>query len=217
MLARVIIPRGTPARPGAVSGAALEIATVFGAATLLMASGLAGFVAVAGAPTAWVLLRRQPGGLQAVGLSRSRCSIRAAAVGGALGLALVVFAVLAWPFDEWITGADLDISQLQSAVATPAGFASMLIVSWAVAGFGEEWFFRAYPMTRGRDLPTGWQATIAAGAVAVFGFGHLYQGPAGMLLSGSLGAGLMAIYLGSGRNLWVAVIAHGTVDPRRSF
>ena len=46
----------------------------------------------------------------------------------------------------------------------------------------------------------------------MFGFGHLYQGPAGMLLSGSLGAGLMAIYLGSGRNLWVAVIAHGTVD-----
>ena len=163
MLARVIIPRGTPARPGAVSGAALEIATVFGAATLLIASGLAGFVAVAGAPTAWVLLRRQPGGLQAVGLSRSRCSIRAAAVGGALGLALVVFAVLAWPFDEWITGADLDISQLQSAVATPAGFASMLIVSWAVAGFGEEWFFRAYPMTRGQTCRRGGRRPLRPG------------------------------------------------------
>jgi membrane protease YdiL (CAAX protease family) len=45
----------------------------------------------------------------------------------------------------------------------------------------------------------------------LFGFGHLYQGATGV--ADSTFTGLMAgLYLGSGRNLWVPILAHGLSD-----
>ena len=55
----------------------------------------------------------------------------------------------------------------------------------------------------------------AAGLVFVtvlFGFGHSYQGLAGMIDTGIHGLILGAVYLASGRNLWVTILAHGTAD-----
>jgi len=46
----------------------------------------------------------------------------------------------------------------------------------------------------------------------LFGFGHFYKGPAGIVDSGFAGLVLGAAYLWSGRNLWVTVLAHGFID-----
>ncbi len=46
----------------------------------------------------------------------------------------------------------------------------------------------------------------------LFGYGHFYKGPAGIVDSGMAGLILGAAYVLSGRNLWVCVLAHGFID-----
>ncbi len=49
------------------------------------------------------------------------------------------------------------------------------------------------------------------GAV-LFGYGHYYKGPAGMVDSGVAGLILGIAYLAAGRNLWAPILAHGIID-----
>jgi membrane protease YdiL (CAAX protease family) len=46
----------------------------------------------------------------------------------------------------------------------------------------------------------------------LFGYGHFYKGPSGMIDSGIAGLILGTAYLISGRNLWVSILAHGLID-----
>jgi uncharacterized protein len=49
-------------------------------------------------------------------------------------------------------------------------------------------------------------------AASLFGVGHYYKGPAGMIDSGVAGLVLGAAYLVAGRNLWASILAHGFID-----
>ena len=54
---------------------------------------------------------------------------------------------------------------------------------------------------------------MAVIVVAVlFGYGHYYKGPAGIVDSGIAGLILGAAYLVSGRVLWTTILAHGFID-----
>jgi membrane protease YdiL (CAAX protease family) len=46
----------------------------------------------------------------------------------------------------------------------------------------------------------------------LFGFGHYFKGPAGIVDSGIAGLILGAAYLLARRNLWACVLAHGFID-----
>ena len=88
-------------------------------------------------------------------------------------------------------------------------------IVWTFAAFGEELSYRAYLVTRAADL--GKRSRLAYGfavvAVAVlFGFGHYYKGPAGILDSAVAGLIFGAAYLMAQRNLWACVLAHGLID-----
>jgi membrane protease YdiL (CAAX protease family) len=88
-------------------------------------------------------------------------------------------------------------------------------IVWTFAAFGEEVSYRAYLVTRAADL--GNRSRLAYGlaviAVAVlFGLGHYYKGPAGVLDSAVAGLILGAAYLMARRNLWACVLAHGLID-----
>ena len=90
-----------------------------------------------------------------------------------------------------------------------------LLIVWTFAAFGEEIAYRGYLLTRAADL--GWRSPAAywVGMVLVsilFGYGHYYKGPAGVVDSGVAGLVLGAAYLLSGRNLWVSILAHGFID-----
>jgi membrane protease YdiL (CAAX protease family) len=90
-----------------------------------------------------------------------------------------------------------------------------LLIVWSFAAFGEEIGYRRYLLGRAADL--GNRSTLAYGlalvlASVLFGFGHYYQGPAGIFTTACDGFILGAAYLLARRNLWVAVIAHGLVD-----
>ena len=86
---------------------------------------------------------------------------------------------------------------------------------WTFAAFGEEISYRGYLLNRAADIggrtPLAyWIAVIAVSIL--FGYGHYYKGPAGIVDSGIAGLILGAAYLISGRNLWTTILAHGFID-----
>jgi hypothetical protein len=87
-------------------------------------------------------------------------------------------------------------------------------------GFGEEISYRGYLLNK---LANAFGRTQAADVIAIlgsavlFGYGHYYKGPAGILDSGVAGVILGTAYLVSGRNLWTCVLAHGFIDTFAVF
>lgn len=90
-----------------------------------------------------------------------------------------------------------------------------LFIVWTFAAFGEEISYRGYLVTRaadvgGRTKLAYWVAVLVVSVL--FGYGHYYKGPAGIVDSGMAWLVLGSAYLISGRNLWVCILAHGFID-----
>jgi membrane protease YdiL (CAAX protease family) len=90
-----------------------------------------------------------------------------------------------------------------------------LALAWVLAAFGEEMVYRGYLMNRVADLfnrtRTAWIVSLL---VVHFGFGlaHSYQGGTGVIDEGLMGLLLGIMYLRTGRNLAVPIVAHGIQD-----
>jgi hypothetical protein len=88
-------------------------------------------------------------------------------------------------------------------------------IVWTFAAFGEEIGYRGYLLNRAADVGGRSKAAYWAGVLVVavlFGYGHYYKGPSGMVDSGMAGLLLGAASVLSGRNLWVCILAHGFID-----
>ena len=86
---------------------------------------------------------------------------------------------------------------------------------WTFAAFGEEFVYRGYLLTRAADIGGRSRTAYWIGLIitsVLFGYGHYYKGPSGMIDSGIAGLILGGAYLLSGRNLWVCILAHGFID-----
>jgi hypothetical protein len=86
---------------------------------------------------------------------------------------------------------------------------------WTFAAFGEEIGYRGYLLNRAADAAgctkyAYWIAVVAASVL--FGYGHYYKGPAGIIDSAMAGLILGAAYFLCGRNLWACILAHGLID-----
>jgi CAAX protease family protein len=161
-------------------------------------------------------LRLRSGGWSAVGLGRPASWTRvlwiaaAAAVLRILVGGLVIDPLTArfWPPAAAPAGAERITGHIGAALVA-------LLIVWTFAAFGEEIGYRGYLLTRAAD--TGGRSSAAwwIGMVFVsvlFGYGHFYKGPAGIVDSGVAGLILGSAYLLSGRSLWVCVLAHGFID-----
>jgi uncharacterized protein len=89
------------------------------------------------------------------------------------------------------------------------------LLVWTFAAFAEEIGYRGYLINRaaeagGRSKAAYWVAMVLASVL--FGYGHFYKGPSGIIDSGMAGLILGAAYLLCGRNLWVCILAHGFID-----
>jgi CAAX protease family protein len=90
-----------------------------------------------------------------------------------------------------------------------------LLLVWTFAAFGEEIAYRGYLLTRAADI--GRRSTTAywLGIVLVsilFGYGHYYKGPSGIIDSGIASVILGTAYMVAGRNLWACILTHGFID-----
>jgi hypothetical protein len=90
-----------------------------------------------------------------------------------------------------------------------------LLLVWTFAAFGEEIAYRGYLLTRAADIGRRSTAAYWIGIVFVsilFGYGHYYKGPSGIIDSGIAGLILGIAYMVAGRNLWACILAHGFID-----
>jgi membrane protease YdiL (CAAX protease family) len=88
-------------------------------------------------------------------------------------------------------------------------------IIWTYAAFGEEIGYRGYLLNRVADLGDHSRTALVLGLLwssTMFGFAHWYQGPAGVVSASVSGIVFGGAYLLSGRNLWVAILAHGSSD-----
>jgi uncharacterized protein len=93
-------------------------------------------------------------------------------------------------------------------------FLALLIV-WTFAAFGEEIAYRGYLLTRAADIGNRSSAAYWIAVVVVsilFGYGHYYKGPTGIIDSTVAGLILGTAYIVAGRNLWASICAHGFID-----
>jgi CAAX protease family protein len=140
-----------------------------------------------------------------------RSVFHAAAVSVGLLIAIKVAIV---PLALFVTGQQVDLSAFGEPGDTHA-FLVRLAQTWTLAAFGEEMVFRAYLMRRITDLigEVGIGLVIAvAASSALFGIAHSYQGWAGVIATGIIGAFLATFYLFSRKDLWTVIVCHGIVD-----
>jgi uncharacterized protein len=120
------------------------------------------------------------------------------------------------PLTHHLWGQPEQVSSLLKEHATNWKFALRnLAVVWFFAAFGEETGYRGYLLPRAADLGNRTKTAYFAAMLYVaglFGCGHFYKGPSGVVDSAYSGLVLGAVYLLSGRNLWAAILAHGLSD-----
>jgi membrane protease YdiL (CAAX protease family) len=161
-------------------------------------------------------MRIRNGGIAALGFRRPESWMRVVAIALAaatLRIALGYFAIdpltaLVWPPAIAPEGVESIAGDWRTALM-------YLGIVWTFAAFGEEIAYRGYLMNRAADAggrtTAAWWISVVVVAV-LFGYGHYYKGPAGIVDSGVAGLILGAAYLVSGRVLWTTVLAHGFID-----
>ena len=165
----------------------------------------------------WISLRLRDGGWKAAGLTRPHSWWKTVAL--AMGAAAVLqlgSELVVGPLGHRLWPAPQHVSKIigSSSLGWKQALTTLLII-WTFAAFGEELSYRGYLLTRAADILGRSAAAyiIAMLLVAMlFGFGHYYKGPAGVLDSTYSGLVLGCAYLLSGRNLWAAILAHGISD-----
>jgi uncharacterized protein len=161
-------------------------------------------------------IRLRDGGWSAMGFKRpARWGpiVLIAAGAAALRIALGEFVIdpltgRFWPSAIAPAGAELITGNIKMALLA-------LLVVWTFAAFGEEIAYRGYLLTRAADLGGRSTAAYWVGMVFVsvlFGYGHFYKGPSGIVDSAVAGLILGVAYMLSGRNLWTCILAHGFID-----
>ena len=150
-----------------------------------------------------------------LGLRRPAAPWRTVIVAGAASVALLVAIRIAIvPLSVSIAGEPVDLSVLVETGDT-RGFLMLFAEALTVSAFGEEMVFRGYLIQRVTDLvgDTGVGRVLAVVVSGVlFGLAHRYQGWAGVIATGTIGAALGTLYLSDRRNLWAVVVCHGIVD-----
>lgn len=185
------------------------------AAALVAGANLADVVPISETPwlvaLGWLSLRRRGLGWRAVGFRRPNrwATTIAIALAAAVALQLVSEFVI-----EPMTGRP-DLSDFQPLVGNLPAVLGMLALVWTLAAFGEELAYRGYVLERaaalGRHAPAAYLTAVVA-VSALFGLGHAYQGPAGVIGSAMSGLLFGLLYLAAGRNLWLPILAHGLSD-----
>jgi membrane protease YdiL (CAAX protease family) len=164
----------------------------------------------------WISIRVRDGGWKMVGLRRPDSWRKTILWGVFAGILIIVAGQLAAFAGSkiWHHAANAP-SIIKEAKTTWKAALLALGVVWTFAAFGEEMGYRGYLLTRAADAGNrsklAYLVALLASSV-LFGFGHYFKGPQGILQSTVSGLILGGAYLLSRRNLWVSILAHGFAD-----
>jgi membrane protease YdiL (CAAX protease family) len=164
----------------------------------------------------WVSLWLRRVGWRGVGLRRPTNWWRTILLGIGIGIAYDAADILAFlPAFRRLTGQAVELEQYGALRGNLGTLLFLLAVTWTLAAFVEEMAYRGYALNRITDLLGQSRAVVALSALLVsvlFGFAHMAQGVSGVLDNVLAGMMFAALYLASGRNLWLPIIVHGVVD-----
>jgi membrane protease YdiL (CAAX protease family) len=164
----------------------------------------------------WISLRVRQLRWGDVGLSRYRNWPITLGMGLGSGVLLEAFQLfISQPVLVRVLGKQPDLELFRALHGNLKWTLIALAGSWTLAAFGEEMVYRGYLMNRVADLLNRTRVAWIVSLIAVhvgFGLAHAYQGVTGVIDEGLAGLLLGIIYLRTGRNLAVPVIAHGITD-----
>jgi membrane protease YdiL (CAAX protease family) len=164
----------------------------------------------------WISLRVRRMTWRDVGLSRFRSWGTTLTFGIAAGLVLEAFQLfISQPLLVRLLNKQPDLEIFRALHGNLKWTLIALAGTWTLAAFGEEMVYRGYLMNRVADLFNRTQAAWIVSLILVhvgFGLAHAYQGVTGVIDEGLAGLLLGVIYLRTGRNLAVPIIAHGIQD-----
>jgi membrane protease YdiL (CAAX protease family) len=164
----------------------------------------------------WLSLWLRRSGWRSIGMRRPANWGRTLLLGIGFGLACnaLDWAVIT-PLMERAAGLALDMSQFDSLRGNLVVLLIWLALAWTLGAFGEEMVWRGYVLNRVADLfgrrRAGWVVGLL-GMGVLFGLGHAYQGLPGIMTNFLWGILYGVLYLASGRNLWLPIVAHGVED-----
>jgi hypothetical protein len=164
----------------------------------------------------WSSLLFRKIGWRGVGLKWYRGWTTTIVIGLACGVLLELFELfVSQPILVRLVGRKADLSQFRDLTGNLKETALYILLVWIVAAFGEEMIYRGYLMNRVADLldrtRKAWIVSLIVVHI-VFGLAHSYQGLTGVIDEGLMGVLLAVIYLRTGRNLAVPIVAHGVQD-----
>jgi uncharacterized protein len=164
----------------------------------------------------WISLRARKLRWRDVGLSRFRDWKTTIGLGIAAGLLLEGLELfVSQPLLVRLLGKQPDLEDFRPLIGNLKLTLIFVALAWTLAAFGEEMVYRGYLMNRVADLfnrsRRAWIISLIVVHVA-FALAHAYQGWTGAIDEGLMGLLLGLIYLRTGRNLAVPVIAHGIAD-----
>ncbi len=192
---------------------AVEIALIAG----IFWADAKGFVPLSKTPfllaVAWGSMRLRGVRWRDVGLELPPHWRQLVAIGVAAGVAMWLLEFfVTMPLLERILGYWPDLSTFDDLVGSVELLLLYLGLNWILAAFGEEMTWRGYALPRVAKLfGSGMRAWIIALVLVnvAFGLAHLYQGPSGVVQATVAGVLLGLLYIASGRNLVVPIVAHG--------
>lgn len=164
----------------------------------------------------WISLRLRGLRWRDVGFTRYRSWLVTIGIGVLMGVLLETFQLLVTqPILARLFGRQPDLELFRMLTGNLKMTALFVALSWTLAAFGEETVWRGYLMNRVADVggrtPRARIVSLVLVSV-VFGLAHGYQGMTGWVEEGIAGLALGLMYLRTGRNLCVPIIAHGVCD-----
>ena len=164
----------------------------------------------------WISLRVRKLAWRAVGLARYRTWPMTIAIGVVLGALLETFQLLVTqPILARLLGRQPDLELFRMLTGNIKMTLLFIALSWTLAAFGEEMVWRGYVMNRVADLlgrrKHSWMLSLVIVSI-VFGLAHGYQGLTGWIEEGLAGIALGLMYLRTGNNLAVPIVAHGVCN-----
>jgi membrane protease YdiL (CAAX protease family) len=156
-----------------------------------------------------------------IGLARPRSWKRTVLLGLGLLLCLVVMNITLQVIALNLPGAEvspIDQSRFNLLEGNLVIFLFFVLLAWTTIVFTEEMFYRAFLITQLQEIaPTSklGKVIVLLTSSLIFGLVHWVEGPLGVMNTFAMGLILGAVYLRSGRNLWITIISHALANTIR--